>query len=127
MKRQGPRGSTKQGMAQRAASESGNSRRACGSNAVYIALALPPADQPSSLFSMHASSAASVFFSTSMASLTSIDDSEGKVSFLRHPPPPFDIDFVGCERQSDYTDEEWLPDVKGCDLRQLQRLDRFDR
>jgi len=34
------------------------------------------------------------------------------VSFLRRPPPPFDINFAGCERQSDDTDEEWLPDVE---------------
>jgi hypothetical protein len=47
-----------------------------------------------------------------MASLTSNDDSEGKVSFLRRPPPPFDIDFLGCKRQSEDTDEEWLPDVE---------------
>lgn len=47
-----------------------------------------------------------------MASLASYHDSEGKVSFLRRPPPPFDINFAGCERQSDDTDEEWLPDVE---------------
>ena len=47
-----------------------------------------------------------------MASLASYHDSEGKVSFLRRPPPPFDIDFVGCEQKSDDTGEEWLPDVK---------------
>lgn len=47
-----------------------------------------------------------------MASLASYHDSEGKVSFLRCPPPPFDINFAGCERQSDDTDEEWLPDVE---------------
>jgi hypothetical protein len=34
------------------------------------------------------------------------------VSFLRRPPSPFDIDFVGCERQSDNIDEEWLLDVE---------------
>jgi len=99
-------------MAQRVASDSGNSRCACGSDAVYIALALPPADQPSSFVSVHASSAASVFFLTSMASLASYPDSEGKLSFLHRPPPPFDLDFVGSERQSDDTDEEWLPDIK---------------
>lgn len=47
-----------------------------------------------------------------MAYRASYHDSEGKMSFLRHPTPPFDIDFVGCEQQSDDTDEDWLPDVK---------------
>ena len=47
-----------------------------------------------------------------MASLASYHDSEGKVSFSRRPPAPFDIDFRGCERQSDDTDEDWLPDLK---------------
>jgi hypothetical protein len=46
-----------------------------------------------------------------MASLASYHDSEGKVSLSR-PPPPFDINFVGCERKSDDTDKEWLPGVK---------------
>ena len=44
-----------------------------------------------------------------MASLASYQDSEGKVSFSRRPPAPFDVDFVGGERQSDGTD--WLPDL----------------
>ncbi|MCJ1478932.1 hypothetical protein MMC13_007616 [Lambiella insularis] len=47
-----------------------------------------------------------------MASLASYRDSKGKVSFSRRPPPPFDTDFVRYERQSDDTDEDWLPDVK---------------
>ena len=47
-----------------------------------------------------------------MASLVSYHDLEGKVSFLRRLPPPFDINFVGCEQQSDDTDEEWLPDME---------------
>ena len=47
-----------------------------------------------------------------MASLASYHDSEGKVSFSRCPPAPFDTDFVGYERQSDDTDEEWPPDLK---------------
>ena len=47
-----------------------------------------------------------------MTSLAGCHDSEGKVSFSRRPPAPFDTDFVGCERQSDDTDEDWLPDLK---------------
>ena len=86
--------------------------RASSSDAVYIALALPAAAQPSNSGSVHTSSAASVFFSTSMASLGSYHDSEGKVSFSRRPPAPFDVNFVGCERQSDDTNEDWLPDLK---------------
>ena len=47
-----------------------------------------------------------------MGSLASYRDSGETVSFSRRPPPPFDIDTVGRERQSDDADEEWLPDLK---------------
>ena len=45
-------------------------------------------------------------------SVSSYHGPEGKVSFSRRPPPPFDTDFVRGEPQSDGTDEDWLPDVK---------------
>ena len=47
-----------------------------------------------------------------MASLASYYDLERKVFFLRCLSAPFDTDFVGYERQSDDTDEEWLSNLK---------------
>lgn len=82
------------------------------SDAVYIALTLPLAVQPLNLVSVHTSSAASAFFSTLIGSLVSYCDLGEKVSFSRYPPPPFNINTVKREQQSDDIDEEWLPNLK---------------
>ena len=61
---------------------------------------------------MYTLSAAKVSFLTSIASLTSYHNFKGKISFSHRLPPPFDIDFVKCEWESDDLDKDWLPNVK---------------
>ena len=57
-----------------------------------------------------------------MGSLASYRYSGEQVSFSHRPQPPFDIDFVGCERQSDDADEEWLADLKDLVPKPMFRL-----
>jgi hypothetical protein len=75
-----------------------------------IVLNYPLGDQPSTLG--FGTRLAKRSFPELMASLIASDNSIGKESFLRYPPPPFDRNFVRGERRRTDMNEDWLPNLQ---------------